>query len=121
MQPSATPMIAVLAAAAVLSGHAAASADVVQVLVNHADFVVLSDVPGMGTPHATIQPGDTVWWSWIGFSHSVTADDASFNSGVHSPPFNFLYTFDQPGVYRYYCTLHGAPGGIGMAGTITVL
>ena len=25
-----------------------------------------------------------------------------------------------PGVYRYHCTFHGAPGGVGMSGTITV-
>jgi uncharacterized membrane protein YozB (DUF420 family) len=29
-------------------------------------------------------------------------------------------TFDQPGTYPYYCELHGASGGQGMAGTIVV-
>ena len=29
-------------------------------------------------------------------------------------------TFNTPGVYSYYCDLHGGPGGVGMSGTVTV-
>jgi plastocyanin len=32
----------------------------------------------------------------------------------------FSYTFSKPGVYPYYCVWHGAVGGQGMAGTVTV-
>ena len=28
--------------------------------------------------------------------------------------------FDAPGEYRYYCEMHGGPGGQGMSGTIVV-
>jgi plastocyanin len=108
-------------AAAALCGHAAARADIVEIMVHHDTFVVESAVPGQGTAHATIQVGDTVMWDWMSPGHSVTADDGSFDSGVHSPPFTYSLTFDQPGVYPYYCVRHGAPGGLGMAGTITVV
>jgi hypothetical protein len=30
-------------------------------------------------------------------------------------------TFSQPGVYRFYCVVHGGPGGEGMSGRVTVL
>ena len=29
-------------------------------------------------------------------------------------------TFNTPGMYRYYCDLHGGPNGVGMSGTVTV-
>jgi len=50
----------------------------------------------------------------------VTADDGSFDSGNQPPGAEFTLTFPRPGVYRYYCKYHGAPGGIGMAGVIVV-
>ena len=33
---------------------------------------------------------------------------------------SFDYTFDKPGVYPFYCRLHGAPGGARQFGTIVV-
>jgi len=36
-------------------------------------------------------------------------------------PMYHSYQFTIPGVYRYHCMAHGAPGGLGMAGTITVV
>ncbi len=54
------------------------------------------------------------------FPHTVTADDGSFDSGTLNGGQSFSYTFEQPGEYPYYCALHGAPGGVGMAGTVTV-
>ena len=29
-------------------------------------------------------------------------------------------TFNQPGTYAYYCSIHGAPGGVNMSGTVVV-
>lgn len=68
----------------------------------------------------TIQVGDTVRWTNAvgGNPHDVTADDLSFASETASS-FTFNVTFDTPGVFGYYCTIHGSPGS-GMSGTITV-
>jgi plastocyanin len=70
---------------------------------------------------ATIAPGDTIEWNFTGDApHTVTADDASFDSGQLTSGENFSMRFDEVGTYRYYCTLHGGPGGEGMSATIVV-
>jgi plastocyanin len=70
--------------------------------------------------------GTTVTWTWDeSDQHSVTSDTGVFDSGVLSsatPPFpSFPWTFTTPGTFPYHCQIHGAPGGIGMSGTITVM
>lgn len=69
----------------------------------------------------TIQAGDTVRWSNAagGNPHDVTADDFSFASQTTNE-FMFEMTFDDPGDVPYHCTVHGAAGGVGMSGTVTV-
>ena len=65
--------------------------------------------------------GTTVEWQNLGRNkHTVTADDGSFDSGNMEPGSEFSWTFDQPGVYRYYCVYHGSRGGVGMAGIVVV-
>ena len=69
----------------------------------------------------TIAAGDRVTWRNQSGDHNVVADDGSFRSGaVRGAPWTFGRTFNAPGTYPYYCEPHGAPGGSGMAGTITV-
>ena len=69
----------------------------------------------------TVSAGTTVTWIMdASFPHTVTADDGSFDSGRMSNGQSFSFTFDQPGEFPYYCTLHGGTGGSGMAGTVTV-
>jgi plastocyanin len=68
----------------------------------------------------TITVGDTVHWDWVGSDHSVTADDASFDSGIQNAGATFEMTFNTPGTFHYYCKIHGGPGGIGMSGVINV-
>lgn len=67
-----------------------------------------------------IQTGDSVRWRNVSGFHDVVADDGSFTSG---PPtfdgFVFTRTFNEPGTFGYYCSVHGAPNQ-GMAGSITV-
>jgi plastocyanin len=73
----------------------------------------------------TIGAGETVNWYWPrgSMDHNVVPDngDSPPQSG---PPVAFpkyhSYQFTVPGVYHYYCGVHGAPGGVGMSGTITV-
>ena len=67
-----------------------------------------------------VPPGGWVVWVWRGGTHSVTADDGSFEQprGRQWPP--FVHRFDQIGLYGYHCDVHGDVGGVGMAGTVTV-
>ncbi len=53
-------------------------------------------------------------------SHTVTADDGSFNSGELKPAATFTHTFDQPGDVSYYCDFHGGKGHNGMSAVIHV-
>jgi LPXTG-motif cell wall-anchored protein len=69
----------------------------------------------------TVDAGDTVVWTNNGTGpHTVTADDGSFNSGSIDPSHTFSHTFSSAATVPYYCMFHGAPGGVGMAGRITV-
>jgi plastocyanin len=80
----------------------------------------------------TIEAGDTVTWTNTGGMHNVRADDDSFRCAQscdgQGPPggdpsgvsWSVTLTFDQPGTVPYYCEAHGAPGGLGMAGSVTV-
>lgn len=70
----------------------------------------------------TVTPGDTVQWQNSGGFHNVVADDGSFTSGpAAGDAWSYSFTFTTPGFYPYYCAIHGGPGGLGMAGTVTVL
>ncbi|MGH9178347.1 MAG: cupredoxin domain-containing protein [Acidimicrobiales bacterium] len=70
---------------------------------------------------ASAVAGDSVVWAQPGSRvHTVTADDGSFDSGNLAAGQTFSRTFNTPGTIRYYCKIHGAPGGIGMSGVITV-
>ncbi|MFM0124584.1 MULTISPECIES: multicopper oxidase domain-containing protein [Paraburkholderia] len=99
-------------------------------------------VGGGGTPHTvrlhpvggdpspvfdpqniTIAVGDTVHWQWADSQpHSSTSDTGIWDSGVHTGAgFIFDHTFGSPGAFPYHCSIHGAAGGLGMAGTVTVI
>jgi plastocyanin len=68
-----------------------------------------------------ITPGQTVTWTNSDpFQHTVTADDASFDSGLIDAGATFSQEFDTPGVYQYFCQPHGSAGLHGMAATIVV-
>jgi plastocyanin/predicted small secreted protein len=68
-----------------------------------------------------IPVGTTVLWTFEGsLPHTVTADDDLFDSGTLNQGASFSFTFEETGTYPYYCSLHGGPGGNGMAGTIVV-
>lgn len=68
----------------------------------------------------TISEGETVVWVLRSGTHSVTADDGSFEQPLGSNWSSYMHTFDAAGSYPYYCVLHGAPGGVGMSGTVEV-
>ena len=64
----------------------------------------------------TIAVGDTVAWTSISLvSHTVDADDHSFESELMAYGDTFEHTFLTAGVYAYHCDLH-----LLQTGTITV-
>jgi plastocyanin len=74
----------------------------------------------------TVSLGDTVNWVWpVGSAaHNIVPDDGDFppTSGAPTGFPKFLsVSYLNPGVYHYHCAVHGGPGGVGMAGAVTVL
>jgi plastocyanin len=71
-----------------------------------------------------IRAGETVTWVWPegSGSHNVVPDgDEPVTSGqLQEGPTTYAYTFQEPGRYRYYCSAHGGPGGVGMSGEVFV-
>jgi len=71
--------------------------------VAHAGMRNLAFVPGT----IEIQAGTTVeWLNNDPLSHSVTADDGSFSSGLIGSGHKWRHTFATPGTYTYHCTPH---------------
>jgi plastocyanin len=55
----------------------------------------------------TIEAGGTVTWTNAGdVTHTVTADDGSFDSGDLASGDTYSFTFDEPGTYTYFCEIH---------------
>ncbi|MCA1822818.1 MAG: peptidoglycan-binding protein [Frankia sp.] len=79
-----------------------------------------------------VDVGGTVTWTFNGAGeHSITADSGAFDSNPSCSTASltdcatagaaaFTATFPAAGSYAYYCRIHGAPGGVGMAGVVVV-
>lgn len=60
-----------------------------------------------------IDTGTDVTWEWVDEeNHSVTHNDADFDSGVEADH-TFEHTFEEPGTYLYHCQPHRAVGHLG--------
>ncbi|MCB0583100.1 MAG: PKD domain-containing protein, partial [Phaeodactylibacter sp.] len=75
--------------------------------------------------HITVTAGDVVEWEWVGsVAHTATSDATSgpdsWDSGLLSQGATFQSPVLSAGIHPYYCVPHGAPGGVGMSGTVTV-
>jgi plastocyanin len=69
--------------------------------------------PGTTTVHA----GDTITWTNNGpSSHTATAKNGAFDTGILKKGQSASHTFTQPGTYTYFCQIHPF-----MHGTIVVL
>ena len=72
----------------------------------------------------TIGVGESVTWVWTETSgrHNVVPDgtEPTTSGPLQENPDTYVYTFNAPGTYRYYCLAHGAPGGVGMSGQVMV-
>jgi plastocyanin len=78
---------------------------------------------------ATYFVGVEVTWIHEGRSvHSVRSEDGIFDSSPRCPASgacmtrgdSFTHKFNEAGTFRYFCAVHGGPGGQGMSGAITV-
>jgi plastocyanin len=64
----------------------------------------------------TVTAGTTVTWTnKDGTTHTVTADDSSFDSGYLAMGSKFSKVFSVKGTYTYHCSIHST-----MKGTIIV-
>ncbi len=89
-----------------------------------ANHVVTNEGQNFSPRNLTIKVGDTVTWTNAagGQAHNVVADDNSFTSGSAAfGPWSYSHTFTATATVPYYCTPHGAPGGLGQSGTIVVI
>ncbi len=70
----------------------------------------------------TIRKDGTVTWTNMGGFHDVTFDDGSFQQPPQPLPIPWTVarTFPSKGTFAYYCSVHGAPGGVGMSGVVRV-
>lgn len=71
----------------------------------------------------TIQPGDTVKWTWQDAHHTVTSGipgvpTGEFDSGIQNSGSTFSFTFSDPGTFKYFCEPHGLC--CGMTGSVIV-
>jgi halocyanin-like protein len=61
-----------------------------------------------------VDNGTTVTWEWTGNggAHNVIAEDETFDSGelVSEQGTTFEYTFEEDGIYNYFCDPHKASG-----------
>jgi plastocyanin len=95
-------LVALLVAGVFPAGASAATVSV--------QFQAFSPVP------AEVLPGETVEWDNVSErTHTVTADDGSFDSGDLDPAAKFSVTFASAGTFAYHCTKHP-----GMTGEVDV-
>jgi plastocyanin len=95
-------LVAALVAAAFPATASAATVNV--------EFQAFNPVP------VQVLPGETVEWDNVSErTHTVTADDGSFDSGDLDPATQFSVTFASAGTVAYHCTKHA-----GMIGEVDV-
>jgi len=62
---------------------------------------------GFEPAELTVAPGTTVIWrNDSPTTHTVTAKNGAFDSGLLESGQTFSFTFREPGTYEYWCTLH---------------
>ena len=108
--------LAVAALLLVAQAHSPSAAAVPVDLI-HTPNGPISDVAifnfGFNPAVITITAGSTVRWTNTASlaQHTATSDlgDAEvWDSGILNPGGVFTHTFDTPGIYGYYCLVHGA-------------
>jgi amicyanin len=58
-------------------------------------------------PTITVAAGTTVrWTNGDDIPHTVVSDEKTFKSKVLDTDQEFTFTFDKPGTYSYFCSIH---------------
>ena len=65
-----------------------------------------------------ITAGDDVNWQGSFSMHPLASDNGLW--ATRSSGTSFSFTFQNPGDFRYHCTIHGGTGGMGMSGEVIV-
>jgi plastocyanin len=95
--------------------------DVVAIDGPEADVKVLDN--SFNDENIQVAPGTKVVWTNDGRQdHDIVpaeGDEWGVDPDGFAPDAVYEHTFDQPGTYRYYCSLHGTPVA-GMVGAIVV-
>jgi plastocyanin len=75
-------------------------------------------------PRGAIKPGESVTWNATGV---INPHNVHFEDLAHTAPLSPIAgtwttarAFPNAGTYRYYCQIHGGPGGQGMSGIVHV-
>ncbi len=111
------PITLLMATIALLLSYPKASAATIDVTVAPNGQLVFSP------SSVTINPGDTVRWTWAATFHSSTSGipgmpNGIWDSGILNQGATFTHIFNSTGSFLYYCTPHG--GCCGMVGMVTV-
>ena len=87
-----------LAGSATVAASESASAPTAEVKIDNFSF---------GPQTITVAAGTTVTWTnRDDIPHTVASTDGVFKSKVRDTDEKFSFTFDKPGTYPYYCTIH---------------
>jgi len=98
--------VIVTACAGTSSNEGQAPAEEVMITIEDFDF---------GDP-TTARVGDTIRISnKDGVAHTWTSVDEVFNSGSIGPEGDFTFSFDEPGDYKFICSIHPS-----MTGSISI-
>jgi plastocyanin len=96
IQPA--PLAAIATMTTATTAQSADAADGTQVTISNFTF---------NPKTLTVAAGTTVTWTNNdSLTHTVTADDGSFDSANLRPGQQFSYTFTTPGTYTYHCSIH---------------
>lgn len=60
----------------------------------------------------TVKTGtEVIWENEQSVTHTVTSEEDVFDSGDIGQGESYSYTFEEPGTYDYYCTIHPSMEG----------
>ena len=72
-------------------------------------------VLGFAPQEARIVPGGTVEWVWKSGGHNIVPESGDWGvPQLKEEGFTYTHTFEETGVYEYYCEPHRSAGAVGV-------